>query len=148
MKPWFGEGLKFGCTRCGDCCTGAPGNVWLAPGEERVLAARLGLGFERFRADYTRAVGERRSLRERENGDCILLSEERRCTVHDGKPRQCLAYPFWPRLVASREAWEAESRKCPGMDTGPRYAADEIEAIADPATPRAQLEALVRRPRA
>ena len=24
-EPWYQDGLQFRCTRCGNCCTGAPG---------------------------------------------------------------------------------------------------------------------------
>jgi len=24
-EPWYKDGLKFSCSGCGDCCTGAPG---------------------------------------------------------------------------------------------------------------------------
>ena len=27
--PWYRDGLRFTCTRCGNCCTGAPGYVWV-----------------------------------------------------------------------------------------------------------------------
>ena len=28
-EPWYRDGLRFECTRCGHCCTGAPGYVWV-----------------------------------------------------------------------------------------------------------------------
>ena len=28
-EPWYRDGLRFACTRCGACCTGAPGYVWV-----------------------------------------------------------------------------------------------------------------------
>ena len=30
-EPWYRDGLRFECTRCGACCTGAPGYVWVTP---------------------------------------------------------------------------------------------------------------------
>ena len=38
-EPWYAEGLKFQCTGCGDCCTGAPGYVWVNQAEIDALAA-------------------------------------------------------------------------------------------------------------
>ena len=29
-EKWYGNGLKFECTQCGHCCTGAPGYVWVS----------------------------------------------------------------------------------------------------------------------
>ena len=46
--PWYRAGLKFECTGCGDCCTGAPGFVWVTQVEIQQMAAVVGLGVERF----------------------------------------------------------------------------------------------------
>jgi hypothetical protein len=37
--PWYKDGLRFTCTGCGDCCTGAPGYVWVNKEEIEALAA-------------------------------------------------------------------------------------------------------------
>jgi Fe-S-cluster containining protein len=42
-KPWYKEGLRFKCTACGDCCTGAPGFVWVNKEEMEALAAAAGV---------------------------------------------------------------------------------------------------------
>ena len=47
-EPWFKDGLRFQCTGCGDCCTGAPGFVWVNGQEIAALAARLGQSVEEF----------------------------------------------------------------------------------------------------
>ena len=36
--PWYRDGLAFTCTRCGACCTGAPGYVWVDADEIAALA--------------------------------------------------------------------------------------------------------------
>jgi Fe-S-cluster containining protein len=135
-KPWYAGGLRFECTLCGNCCSGEPGFVWIDPEEEALLSRFLGLAVDAFRAQFTRVVGDRRSLVERANGDCVFLDERRRCRVHRAKPRQCLTYPFWRRIVDSPEAWEAEARRCPGIGAGRLHDAREIERRADPRTPR------------
>ena len=40
--PWYKDGLQFTCTQCGDCCTGAPGVVWVTDDELREIADYLG----------------------------------------------------------------------------------------------------------
>ena len=50
--PWYSEGLTFTCSQCGDCCTGAPGAVWVTDEELVAIAAELG-----------KPVGEVRLLR-------------------------------------------------------------------------------------
>jgi Fe-S-cluster containining protein len=147
MSAWYADGLRFECTQCGNCCTGAPGFVWLNAKEQREAAATLGLGVDEFLARYTRLVHGRISLREQPNGDCVLLTEDRRCSIQDVKPRQCLAFPFWPRLVASREEWNRAGVRCPGINAGPRYDPQEVDAIIDASTPKDVVKRIFRRSR-
>jgi uncharacterized protein len=46
--PWYRDGLAFACTGCGDCCTGAPGYVWVTRAEIEAMAAALGLAPAEF----------------------------------------------------------------------------------------------------
>ena len=39
QQPWYAGGLRFTCTGCGDCCTGAPGYVWVNQQEIDALMA-------------------------------------------------------------------------------------------------------------
>src|SRR5882724_7649642 len=76
-EPWYQEGLRFECTRCGNCCTGAPGFVWVSPEELVELARLLNLPVETVRALYTRAASRGPTLREKANGDCIFFDRAR-----------------------------------------------------------------------
>ncbi len=119
-KFWYQDGLRFECTQCGNCCTGEPGNVWLTPHETARLAERLGLSLADFERDYTEEVGVRRSLLERDNGDCVILDAETRlCRAYEDRPRQCATWPFWESNIATPEAWEETCRVCPGSGQGP-----------------------------
>lgn len=124
-------GLKFECLKCSSCCGGGPGYVWLSEADIGNLSERLGLAADVFVSTCCRFVevegGRALSLRERKNYDCIFL-EEGRCSVYDTRPAQCRRYPFWEEIVASEEAWKAESAYCPGVGKGPIVAP---EAIAD-----------------
>ena len=53
--PWFKDGLRFQCTQCGDCCTGAPGYVWVNKAEIEALAVRFKMEVAEFEARYVRA---------------------------------------------------------------------------------------------
>lgn len=124
---WFEEGLRFECTQCGDCCTGAPGFVWVDAAEMNALAAKLGLSLEEFQEKYVRQVGKRFSLTEFANGDCVFLDgETRRCKVYENRPRQCRTWPFWDSNLRSPQTWESTCRVCPGSGKGKLYTVEEI----------------------
>ncbi len=46
--PWFEQGLKFSCKGCGDCCTGAPGYVWVNKAEIAAMSAAIGIDVAEF----------------------------------------------------------------------------------------------------
>ena len=117
--PWFHEGLKFACAGCGDCCSGAPGYVWVNKAEIAALAAAIGIDVAEFERRYVRKVGIRKSLMEWANGDCIFFhGESRTCQVYDVRPRQCRTWPFWPSNLASPKAWQDTAERCPGCNRG------------------------------
>ncbi len=113
-EPWFRDGLAFECTRCGACCTGAPGYVWVDDEEIQALAGLLNLSLDAFARKYLRRVGGRISLIERPGGDCIFWSKSDGCTVYQARPVQCRTWPFWPENLESREDWDQATRTCPG----------------------------------
>jgi Fe-S-cluster containining protein len=124
--PWYDEGLRFRCTRCGKCCTGAPGFVWVNDEEVEAIADFLGELRDRFIALYTRKLARGRSLRERANGDCIFYAAGEGCTVYPVRPRQCRTWPFWESNVRTAETWEDTCRICPGSGEGDLIPAEEI----------------------
>ena len=125
-EPWYGAGLRFRCTRCGHCCTGAPGYVWVTPEEVRALADHLGQPPEEVRALYTRPALGRVTLREKANGDCVFFDRARGCTVYPVRPRQCRTWPFWESNVATPRDWEQTRATCPGAGRGELISAEEI----------------------
>ncbi len=128
--PWFANGLRFRCTACGACCTGAPGYVWVEPAEIERMAEAKGLSRRRFERRYVRRVGRRLSLVEGENGDCVMLGADRRCTVYEAKPVRCSTFPFWPESLGGPEAWQETRERCEGVDRGDLYGPDEILRLA------------------
>jgi hypothetical protein len=61
-EPWYKDGLRFQCTQCGNCCTGAPGYVWVNKEEIEQMAKLVGLAVPEFEAKFVRLVGVRKSL--------------------------------------------------------------------------------------
>ncbi|NLE39090.1 MAG: YkgJ family cysteine cluster protein [Pirellulaceae bacterium] len=127
-KPWYSEGLRFECTGCGACCGGAPGYIWVNQAEIVAMAEALGISAESFEAMYVRAEGRRRTLKERANGDCVMLDGEMpRCRVYDARPRQCRSWPFWSSNLRTPDDWERTCRDCPGAGKGTRIPLERIE---------------------
>ena len=128
-KPWYHQGLRFQCTGCGKCCTGAPGYVWVNQAEIKAMAAAVGIDAAEFEGKFLRQVGIRKSLREFPSGDCVLFDPQRRtCRVYDVRPRQCRTWPFWASNLRTPEAWEETCRGCPGANHGPLISLPGIRA--------------------
>jgi Fe-S-cluster containining protein len=125
-NPWFHEGLRFRCTQCGNCCTGAPGFVWINDEEIDALSEFHGEPREQIEQLYTRWLGPRRSLREKANGDCIFYDKSAGCTIYPVRPRQCRTWPFWESNVRTPEDWEETCQMCPGSGQGELIPAEEI----------------------
>lgn len=126
---WYDRGVDFTCQRCGHCCSGEPGFVFLSSEEIDTICAYLSLSREEFLAIYTRRVdmGDHYevSLKERRDYSCILLSDEG-CTVYPVKPEQCSTYPFWSYLFEDRALWDEEMKACPGINRGRHHSREEI----------------------
>ncbi len=117
--PWYKDGLHFSCTQCGNCCTGAPGVVWVTDEEIAQIAELRGTTIDELRKEHTRLVEGRVSLTERKNGDCTFFdSESRRCTIYSARPAQCRTWPFWNSNLESPEAWKMMQQSCPGAGHG------------------------------
>ncbi len=129
-QPWYRDGLRFTCSECGDCCTGAPGFVWVNKQEIASLAAAAGYSdVEEFERLYVRQVGIRRSLKERENYDCVLLDPKtRKCRAYAARPRQCRTWPFWDSNVKTPESWQRTCEICPGSGQGKLHQFADIES--------------------
>lgn len=130
-EPWYKDGLRFKCTACGDCCTGAPGYVWVNQAEIDALAERLGMESGAFEKKYVRPVGVRRSLVEYKNGDCVFFdNKSRKCQVYEQRPRQCRTWPFWNSNLRSPETWAETCEVCPGSGKGKLYQLEHIQEQA------------------
>jgi len=127
---WFKDGLRFECRRCGKCCTGGPGFVWMAEEDIVRMAAFLGEDVKSFRDKYLRRSGSLYSLIEKPNYDCIMLTAEG-CRVYEVRPAQCRTFPFWKDLLRSPKVWEKNRYACPGVGSGRHFTCEEIQERLD-----------------
>ncbi len=114
-KPWYADGLRFKCTECGQCCTGAPGYTWVSESEIVAIAAHLGLSLDEFGKKYLRLVNGHFALLEKPvTYDCIFL-KDKKCQIYALRPKQCRTFPWWIRNLASKEEWEEVAQHCEGI---------------------------------
>lgn len=131
-EPWYRDGLRFACTRCGNCCTGLPGTVRVSKGELRALARFHEMAPEDFARAFTEPIkGGGVSLRSKSNYDCVFWDREAGCTVYAHRPRQCRTWPFWRTVVATPQTWAEEARHCPGMNHGPHHDAGSVRRTSE-----------------
>jgi len=129
-KAWYADGLCFECQQCGDCCSGAPGYVWVKPDDIRRIAEFLEQPNGWLGKEHVRRIRLSYSLNELPNGDCVFL--ERRngratCRIYPVRPVQCRTWPFWPINVKAAQNWQRLGRSCPGVNVGKHFGSDEIE---------------------
>ncbi|MBA3236758.1 MAG: YkgJ family cysteine cluster protein [Parachlamydiaceae bacterium] len=115
-QPWFSSGLRFKCTGCGQCCTGAPGHVWVTDDEIASIADYLKMTIDEFRMKYLRLVGDRESLLEDSRTfDCIFL-KDKKCKIYPVRPSQCQTFPWWPYNLQSEAQWNEAGKDCEGIN--------------------------------
>ncbi|MSR32000.1 MAG: YkgJ family cysteine cluster protein [Gemmataceae bacterium] len=125
-EPWYEEGLRFGCTRCGHCCTGEPGHVWVSEDEMQAIADFTGEPVSEFRFLRVRQSDGKNTLREKANGDCIYYEKGQGCVIYPVRPVQCQTWPFWKSRASTAERWEETMRMCPGAGKGDLISPEEI----------------------
>jgi len=124
-SPWYREGLRFQCLRCGDCCRGAPGYVWVTEAEVAQVANFLGMDRATFQQQFVRLVGDRLSFKEREDGDCVFYRGG--CLIYPVRPTQCAIFPFWETNLHSAAHWDELAGECRGVNQGEAHGASDVE---------------------
>ncbi len=116
-EPWYKEGLRFQCTECGQCCTGAPGYVWVNEQEIAAMAEFLNISIDSFKKKYLRRRDNRYALVEKksQNHDCVFL-KDKKCLVYKARPTQCRTYPWWKENLNSEESWKSAAQSCEGIN--------------------------------
>jgi Fe-S-cluster containining protein len=130
-KTWYANGLRFSCTRCGNCCRnrGDYTYVYLAPKDVSAIALHLGMPERTFLESYCQIEDGWVSLR-MDSPACPFLEPGNTCAIYSVRPKQCATWPFWKENLR-RSTWEGEVKAdCPGIDKGELHSRAEIERIA------------------
>ena len=127
-EPWYKDGLRFECTKCGDCCKSWEGSIWLVGDDLSVLAKHLNMPEQEFAIKYTNNNFEDLQIQRKSNGECPFLANGTTCSIYEAQPNQCRSYPFMRLIENSQENWNNITKKCPGANQGTLIDADEITA--------------------
>ena len=128
-KWWEKEPLRFECQPdCFKCCT-KPGIVHFDHNDIRNAADYLGISPAEFKKNFlTRDDGEWFLEVGDDGAPCDFLTDKG-CGIHEAKPKQCQAYPFWKENMDSKNMWKLVGGFCPGIDIGPMIKIDTIKSF-------------------
>ncbi len=131
MKPWYSEGLKFNCQKCGNCCrtNGDYEFVYVAKDEIRRLMNHLDIPRKEFMRNHCSRLEGRTIIKFGDNVCSLAAGNE--CLVYRVRPIQCRAWPFWHENLDEWVWHEEVASICPGVNRGRLYSQEEIEQIAN-----------------
>jgi Fe-S-cluster containining protein len=121
---FFDQGLRFACQRCGRCCIGESGSIYMGFEEINRIARHLDISVERFLRVYAYPFKDSYSIREDTEGRCLFFKEG--CGIYKVRPLQCRAFPFWFDNIRSEQRWHAVRAQCPGIGRGRLFAFGQI----------------------
>jgi hypothetical protein len=122
------RGVRFSCQRCGRCCTGEPGTIYVAPGEIPPIATCVGIPVADLKRSYLYPFRDGYSIKEDEAGNCLFYASG--CLIYPARPMQCRCFPFWRRNLSNPDTWREVEQNCPGIGRGPMYSEETIRWIA------------------
>jgi Fe-S-cluster containining protein len=124
---FFDQGIRFECQRCGACCTGDPGIIYIGRAELVRIAEYLSVKIPLFIEKYLFPMNDGYSIREHDDGRCFFY--ENGCKIYPVRPNQCKTFPFWFENLRSAKKWKRICKECPGIGCGPLYSKEQILEI-------------------
>ncbi|MGD9000180.1 MAG: YkgJ family cysteine cluster protein [Granulosicoccaceae bacterium] len=114
------EQLRFECTRCGACCCGDEDH-YIAVREQdlRAICEYLDISLAWLKRRYIEHLTRQYyTVRIGDDGRCVFLNQQGHCRIYPVRPVQCQTYPYWPEILAERKHWQAETKRCEGINRG------------------------------
>ena len=121
---FFDNGLRFECQRCGACCTGEPGFIFVNKHEIEQIAKHISQNVPDVINEYLYPFKAGYSIKEHADGRCYFYQQG--CAIYPVRPAQCRLYPFWFENLRSFKKWRQVTKECPGIDKGPIYTKEDI----------------------
>ncbi len=111
----------FDCRMCGHCCQGE-GGIVLAPKDLERISVFLGLEQDIFIERYAVMHNGKYKIRTGEDGYCIFFMQGKGCSVHEGKPDICRAWPFFRGNLEDAVSLHLAKEFCPGIEQSVTHA--------------------------
>ena len=134
---FYKEGLHFDCNNCSMCCRFSGGVVLLSKEDLVSLASWAELTPDQFIKVYCRYIKAEDGLdylclknthTSKDLEDCIFWDKDiPGCKAYPARPAQCRSYPFWTKILESKDNWDKEKSDCPGINEGSLHTIEEIE---------------------
>lgn len=124
---FFDNGIRFQCQRCGACCTGEPGTIYVEQSEIPRIAHFTGIPLHDIIEKFLYPFRDSYSIREDQEGRCFFYNNG--CTIYPVRPNQCRSFPFWLENLRSEKEWRWVSDRCPGIGRGKLYTKMQILEI-------------------
>lgn len=104
----------FECRMCGHCCEGS-GGIVVSPADLARLSAFLKLAPAEVIARYCEHSNGKLKIRSGEDDRCIFFRQGTGCSVHEGKPAICRAWPFFRGNLEDPASLALAKEFCPGI---------------------------------
>ncbi len=115
------EESVFHCQMCGHCCEGK-GGIVVSPSDLVRLSSFLHLTDSEVIARFGEIRGEKLQIRTGSDGYCIFFQQGKGCSVHEGKPDICRAWPFFRGNLVDSDSFAMAKDFCPGIDKAASHA--------------------------
>lgn len=121
---FFDEGVRFECLKCGGCCNGEPGVIYVSDAEITAIAEYTTIERDIFVERCLYLIEQSYSINETDDGRCIFY--ENGCSIYPVRPLQCSTFPFWFQNMRSQSSWSEALLRCPGIGKGPLFSKEAI----------------------
>lgn len=100
---------------CGQCCEGR-GGIIVSPQDLLRICNYLNITQLEFKQTYCLEHNGKLKIRSGEDGFCVFFRQGKGCSVHEGKPSICRAWPFFKGNIVDPESLALAKQFCPGID--------------------------------
>lgn len=101
---------EFECQHCKPSCCTLVGGIALHAEEVPVMAQLMGVSKKQFKEHFTYVENKKRHM----IAPCPFYDEEKRCTIHDKRPKMCREFPINRADWDGERYWLKVNTLCPG----------------------------------